>query len=168
MLNSNSLNQSFAQFTVLPDIIRIKNTLNSSQIGKADDAYNAIRHVCEDKGMTITMNQHPATVYVVLTDLKFSSTEGNVISEKGGGVMGNNNLAIMWTIESSSQDKVKLIIHEIGHTLGLKDVFNDNALGRPAAGFSRYNYMDYNIVRKMFFKTQIRTIVDNLNKGVVP
>jgi predicted Zn-dependent protease len=164
LLNSNSLNQSFVHFAVLPKIIRIKDSLNNDAKGKTYDAYIAIQQICKDEGMVITRNQHPTTVYVVLTDLKFSSTDGDKISEIGGGVMSNNNLAIMWTIENRAQDKEKLIIHEIGHTLGLQDVFNDNGLGLPSAGFSRHNYMDYNIVRNMFFKTQIKTIIDNLNK----
>jgi hypothetical protein len=92
----------------------------------------------------------------------------NVSSYKGGGVgiddktNNSKNLVVMWLVENSAEDKEKAVIHEIGHTLGLKDVFNDGKLGRPAAKFSRHNYMDYNIIRKMFFKTQIETIIDNL------
>jgi hypothetical protein len=52
--------------------------------------------------------------------------------------------------------------------LGLSDVFKDNAFGMPSAGFSRHNYMDYNIVRRMFFKIQMQTIINNLKKGKQP
>jgi hypothetical protein len=42
-------------------------------------------------------------------------------------------------------------------------------LGIPSTGFSQHNYyMDYNIKRKMFFKTQINTVINNLKKGNQP
>jgi hypothetical protein len=167
LLNSNSMNQSFTGFTVLPDAIKIKDTLNS--ITKADfiNAYKAILRICARKGMVFTENKHPTTVYIVMTELQFTKSENNGITiERGGGVMNNSNLAIMWTISRSNEDKEKLIIHEIGHTLGLSDVFNDKTLGNPSQSFSRYNYMDYNVTRKMFFRTQIETIIDNLNTTI--
>jgi hypothetical protein len=166
LLNSNSLNQSFARFVVLPNVINVKDTLNSVVRADYRKAYESILRICAKKGMMFTMDQHPTTVYIVMTELQFTKSENNGITEeRGGGVMDNSNLAVMWTISNSSEDKEKLIIHEIGHTLGLSDAFNDNALGNPPKKFSRHNYMDYDIVRKMFFKTQMGTIINNLKKG---
>jgi len=60
------------------------------------------------------------------------------------------------------------VIHEIGHTLGLYDVFRDTQLGgrpdapTPQSSLTRSNYMDYFVQKRMFFKTQINTIIKNL------
>jgi hypothetical protein len=168
LLNSNSLNQSFAQFTVLPNIIRIKGSSNLPYL----EAYNAIRKICRGNGMRIVYSTHPTTIYVVLTDLAYKVSEGNDGKEKyrGGGVAYDegsglhNNFAVMWLVENSTEDKEKTIIHEIGHTLGLRDAFNETELGTQSQGFSRHNYMDYNIIRKMFFRKQIEIIMNNLKE----
>jgi hypothetical protein len=165
LLNSNSMNQAFARFTVLPNIIRVKEALSSTIKVDYKAVYKTILNICQNKGMKYTDNQHPTTVYVIMTELQYTKLETNgIVEERGGGVLNNCNFAIMWSISSSGEDKEKLIIHEIGHTLGLRDVFLDNTLGRPSVKFSRNNYMDYNVVRKMFFKTQVETIINNLNK----
>ena len=71
----------------------------------------------------------------------------------------------------TKEDKEKLIIHEIGHSLGLLDVHKDPELGgninapTPNKNLTRSNYMDYFIDRKMYFKTQIETIINNLMRG---
>jgi hypothetical protein len=54
-----------------------------------------------------------------------------------------------------NENKENLIIHEIGHTLGLSDVFKDVEYGHPDnpvpnTKLTRSNYMDYYIQRKMF------------------
>jgi predicted Zn-dependent protease len=163
LLNSNSINQSFVRFSVLHNIISIKDSLNATANTEPGKAYNAILKRCAKERMIFTTTQPPVTVYVVMTELQFAKSDNNgIIEEKGGGVIDNSNLAIMWLIGNTSEDKEKLIIHEIGHTLGLKDVFADDKLGKPSSGFSRHNYMDYNVKRKMFFKTQIQTIINNL------
>jgi hypothetical protein len=172
LLNSNSLNQAFALFNVLPTIMNIKDTLNSQQKEDYIKAYENIQKVCKSKGIVVTTDQHPTKIYIVLTELKFSTTDGDKITEKGGGVQGKSNFAIMWSIENSKEDKEKMIIHEIGHTLGLNEAFTENYANtmdgkRQSAGFSRHNYMDYNITRKMFFLKQIQTIINNLNKKKV-
>ncbi|GHV69159.1 hypothetical protein FACS1894199_17430 [Bacteroidia bacterium] len=181
LLNSKSLNQSFAQFAVLPNIIRIKGNL--SGILDTERAYGEIKTICsDDKGMAINYSNHPTTVYVVLTDKEFklsirndgkeSYIAGGVSYDKGRRL--HNNLAVMWLVENSTENKEKAIIHEIGHTLGLRDVFKDELLGgnpnapRPTKNSTKSNYMDYYIKRKMFFKTQIQTIIDNLKKGEKP
>jgi hypothetical protein len=35
----------------------------------------------------------------------------------------------------------------------------------PTKSLTKSNYMDYFIERKMFFKTQVQTIINNLKKG---
>ena len=77
----------------------------------------------------------------------------------------------MWYIDNlTEEDKGKLVAHEVGHILGLHDTFKDTVLGNPPPPkkFSRANYMDYFINRKMFFKTQIQMIINNLEEGVKP
>jgi hypothetical protein len=167
ILTSHSLNQAFARFTVLPNIIRIKDDLDKKTREIVGEAYDSIQKRCKKNGMLITDDRHPTTIYIVLTELTYKISEDN--DGKGryraGGVKGKNNFAVMWLVENSKDEMEKVVAHEIGHTLGLEDVFNDGALGRPKTKFSRNNYMDYDIIRKMFFKTQIQTIINNLNKG---
>jgi hypothetical protein len=168
LLNSNSLNQAFVRFNVLPTIMNIKDTLNGKQKEDYLKAYDNIRDVCKNKGIVITTDQRPMKIYVVLTELKFSTTDGDKITEKGGGVRDKSNLAIMWSIENTKEEKEKMIIHEIGHTLGLNEAFKETYANTidgkgQSGGFSRHNYMDYNIIRKMFFVRQIQIIISNLN-----
>jgi hypothetical protein len=101
-----------------------------------------------------------------MTDIEFVDDNGNCA---GGGVLGKQNLAIMWNItQCNSEDTYKMIAHEIGHTLGLEEAFMENKLqinsgGNfkfPEIGFSRHNYMDYStqyktLVRNMFFRLQL-------------
>jgi hypothetical protein len=171
LLEKHSLNQSFAHFRVLPEIIRIKNTLTDNQKSSVNIAYSVIRRICENNRIKSKYSHNPDTIFIIQTDLEFKSSkeigENIIIETKGGGVAYDengihNNLAIMWIVPGN---KEKMIIHEIGHTLGLNDTFNDDLLGNPPKGFSRNNYMDYDIERKMFFKTQIETIINNLGES---
>ena len=73
--------------------------------------------------------------------------------------MSNSPYAVMWKVPFlTSANYPELITHEGGHVFQLKDTFRDPALGNPAQAFSRHNYMDYDIPRNMFFKTQIKTM----------
>lgn len=76
-------------------------------------------------------------------------------------------ISVVLLLVNSKEDKEKMIIHEIGHTLGLNEAFRENYANTidgkgQSQGFSRHNYMDYNITRKMFFIRQIQTIINNL------
>jgi hypothetical protein len=75
------------------------------------------------------------------------------------------------SISNPNEEMEKLIVHEIGHTLGLRDVFKDEQLGGnpnatrpPSSPWTRSNYMDYIPSRRMnmYFRTQIETIITNL------
>jgi hypothetical protein len=176
LLNTKSISQAFAQFNVLPDIMRIEYTLSDHIKGKYRLAYNAIEQICKERGLIITEDHHPTKIYVVMTDLMYEieDSKGNGKKTNRGGAVGinkggvHNNLAIMWYVLSPTENKERAIIHEIGHTLGLADVFKDEKLGGdPKATttegwLTKSNYMDYHIDRKMFFKHQIETIMNNL------
>ncbi len=110
--------------------------------------------------MAIAYSKKPTTIYVVLTDLTFGNASGGVRYDLRTKL--HNNLAVINFVEQSRHGKLKIIAHEFGHTLGLRDVYNDTELGNPPRGFSRNNYMDYIIDLEMFFKTQIETIIKNL------
>lgn len=79
-----------------------------------------------------------------------------------GGVLGKNNLAIIYGIGhcSSSEDILEIIAHEIGHSLSLNDTDKDGQLGRPERGETKDNYMDYNIQnRQRFYRTQWENVL---------
>jgi hypothetical protein len=169
LLNSNSLNQAFVKFSVSRNVWRMKN-ISTSTYSTHISAYRDISNaLCRKYGTSITFSHRPRTVYVVLTDLEFGASldAGGVGSDNSGN---KNNLAMMWLVDYSGEDKHKAIIHEIGHSLGLEDVFKDEYLGgdpnaneAPAYSLTRSNYMDYFIPRKMFFKTQLEEIINNLD-----
>jgi hypothetical protein len=164
LLNNNSMNQSFARFNVLQDVIIIRDTLDNRTRTNSDDAYAAIRAICMN-GRQHTVGHLANTIYIVMTELRFSTDAGEI----GGGVRGRTNLAIMYTTNNTTEIKEMLIIHEIGHSLGLWDVHRDIRLGgrpdapTPRRALTKSNYMDYFVRhRNMYFKTQIETIVNNL------
>jgi hypothetical protein len=172
LLNSNSLNQAFVHFNVLPNIIYMRDTIGSTNRTKLNLALGAILREFQKRKIIFTNVQPLTTVYIMMTELQFTASENNDETiERGGGVMDNYNLVIMWLLNNAKEDKEKMIIHEIGHTLGLKDVFKDVELGghdknpTPTSNknWTKSNYMDYYIQRKMFFKTQINTILDNFS-----
>jgi hypothetical protein len=172
LLNSNSLNQAFVQFEILPNIIYMRDTLGGAIRAKYDQAYRAIYRECGKRQMILTNIQPLKTVYIVMTELQFIISGNNDVAvERGGGVMDNYNLVIMWLINNTKEDKEKMIIHEIGHSLGLSDVFKDVELGGhpdnpiPKKNLTKANYMDYYIQRRMFFRRQIDVIINNLERN---
>jgi predicted Zn-dependent protease len=164
-LNDKSLNQSFMSFNAM-NSIKILDTLSNSIANDKLTIYKAIKNHCIQKGLNETIGTLPNTVYIVMTEYKFKGDGGTGCAR--GGVLSKNNVAIIWSIDKSEckdENIYKLITHEIGHTLGLDDVFNDNAIGNPERGFSRNNYMDYStenktLNRTMYFKSQIQEILD--------
>ncbi len=99
------------------------------------------------------------TFYAIMTDLTFAGPSSGTYL--GGGVLNYSRYAVMWEVPGySPADMLEIIIHECGHSLQLPDTFNDAELGTPSQGFSRNNYMDYFITRKMFFKSQIKKMHD--------
>jgi hypothetical protein len=172
LLDSHSMNQSFAKFTVLPNIVYMKDTLVGAIRADYGQAYRAISRECGKRQMMLTNIQPLKTVYIVMTDLQFIISGNNDETvERGGGVMNNYNLAIMWLINNTQEDKEKMIIHEIGHSLGLNDIFKDVELGGhpdnpiPKKNLTKANYMDYYIQRRMFFRKQIELMIDNLKEN---
>ncbi|NDW11240.1 fibronectin type III domain-containing protein [Dysgonomonas sp. 520] len=158
-MNNNSLNQSFKIFNVNPSIYTFVDTVaTAAHLSTSESAYRrALRGLMVHKSFNPTLH-NPNTFYVIMTDLIFTDTATG--GYKGGGVLNNSPYAAMWLIPGVTRnDMLEYIIHECGHTLQLKDTFNDIILGNPAQGFSRHNYMDYiSTPRKMFFKSQIQII----------
>jgi len=173
-LNNNSLNQAFLSFDVLSNKpILLKDELMSDVKKDKTKTYEAIQKECEQKkGITITSGKLPSTIYIVMTEIEFSDDNGCA----GGAVQGNKNLAIMWHINPAKcarEDIYKMIAHEVGHTLALREAFEENQLQEksgnsfklPNQGFSRNNYMDYStssktLIRKMFFRLQMERMSD--------
>lgn len=98
-----------------------------------------------------------------MTDLVFlNNPQGN--DYIGGGVLDHYPFAVMWHVPTLNSAQIPpLIAHEVGHVFGLLDTFNDPDLDKPAQGSMGYNYMDYVPVRKMFFKSQIKTMYNQQN-----
>jgi hypothetical protein len=168
MLNSNSMNQAFVQFNVRPNAMPIQYTLSGAAASDHNAAYRAISRILPREGILFTTNeiQPPTIIYVVMTDLQFTRPANEGGGERGGGVLDNSNLVAVWTVNDriAIANRERIIIHEIGHSLGLSDAFNDEALGRQSEGFSRSNYMDYGFPKNMFFRTQIESIINSLRR----
>jgi hypothetical protein len=158
-LNDKSLNQAFLSYNILPNPVILKDDLSNSVKNDKIATYRAIMAQC---------NVNFNTVYVVMTEIEFAGNSGDGCA--AGGVMGNNNFAVMWQVDPTKcakEDIYKLIAHEFGHTLGLKEAYNEPELGTHDKGFSRNNYMDYStsaktLIRKMFFKKQIEIMLKEI------
>jgi hypothetical protein len=155
-MNLNSLNQSFRTVSVNSFIYTITDTtITAAQKTNSRQAYQrVIIELMRHKANNPTLHKDN-TFYVIMTDLTFAGT--NPGTYLAGGVLSNSRYAVMWEVPGHSPtDMLELIIHECGHSLQLPDTFNDVELGNPTQGFSRSNYMDYFIIRNMFFKSQIK------------
>ena len=161
-LSNNSMNQAFKSIIVNSHIHEILDTSQiAKQISSPLSAYLRTRGLFQ-LALNDTVNNilKGNTIYVIITDFVFQDGNGNY---KGGGVLNNSAYAIMWDVPNTllnSHGFSKIIIHEGGHSLGLKDTFNDTIIGQPLMGFSRNNYMDYIPPNdmKMFFKSQLRIL----------
>ncbi|MDR1739159.1 MAG: hypothetical protein LBR45_00170, partial [Bacteroidales bacterium] len=170
LLNLNSLNQAFVQFDVLENKILIENKLNITETSTFDNIYSDVLKACIGDiggGNSVKTNQNPDKIYVVVTDIPVIQSDGLITF---GGVYRKNNFAVMLWDNVTEGDKYKAIIHEIGHSLGLDDMYLDVDFGGdpfvkevPKTSFTKSNYMDYNVEkRNMFFKIQIEKIIRNI------
>ena len=172
-LNNHSFNQAFISFNINQKIDTFTCKCNAAELCNNPQKamgyiVDSLRYIHESY-----IKQNDRTIVVVITNLQMGSTAGAVrkITNRGKEYMEPVVVIFKQSIKSRIYESVA---HEIGHTLQLYDVHQDERLGpNPGkyltpggVGLLFPNYMNYRRPLKMFFRTQIQTMY-NLD-GLMP